>query len=364
MPIQRGTNGPLWHQDSSPMATLNAIPHTEELADHLFIEEEDRLKILESYHILDTEEERAYDDLTYLASTLCATSTALITFIDRDRQWIKSRVNWGKRENPRDVSFCAQAILEPASVTQVCDAATDVRFAHYPCVANAPHVRFYAGVPLLTREGAALGTICVMDEIPRLMTGDQEEALRCLARQVMAQLELRVSVSELEQQTLIDPLTGSWNRRAYQRMLREEWAKASRTGAPLAMLMIDIDHFKMLNDKHGHPAGDVALKQVARLLTKNLRPTDRLVRYGGEEFCCLLPECSIREAEVIAERARDAISSAQWEHRPVTVSIGVSETLPIVDDEPNLLIARADSALYLAKNSGRNRVNSFRNVSA
>lgn len=242
---------------------------------------------------------------------------------------------------------------------QVPDAIEDVRFAQNPLVTGTPQVRFYAGVPLVTREGAALGTICVIDRKPRLMKATQEEALKCLARQVVALLELRVSVVELEQQSMTDPLTGAWNRRAFQRLSREQWTRHARSRASLALLMIDIDHFKSINDHYGHPEGDLVLKRVSQILAANLRPSDRLVRYGGEEFCCLLESCDLGSARMIAERAQAAVSRADWMNKAVTVSIGISDAFPAIDENQNLLIARADSALYLAKHRGRDRVQVF-----
>ena len=322
-------------------------------------EEELRLQVLDSYQILDSEDEQSYDDLTHLASVLCDTPTALITLLDKERQWVKSSVNWAKRQEARDVSFCSHAILRPGELMQVRNTLEDPRFKRNPLVTGTSRVRFYAGVPLVTREGTALGTICVLDRKARVMSFAQEQALKCLARQVVAQLELRVSVRELEQESLTDPLTGAWNRRAFHRLLREIWAKHSRTGAGLGLLMIDIDHFKSINDRFGHPEGDLILKQVSKLLADNLRPSDRLIRYGGEEFCCVLEDYDLDSATIIAERARVAVQSAPWVNQAITVSIGVSGASPEDEPTPNLLIARADSALYQAKRSGRNKVQVF-----
>ena len=318
--------------------------------------EEKRLQVLDSYGILDTDEEQAYDDLTHLAAVLCHTPTALVTLVARDRQWVKSRVNWESRQNPRDASFCAHAILRPGELMEVPDMVKDARFVRNPLVTGKAGVRFYAGVPLVTREGAALGTICVIDRRPRLLTEVQGRSLESLARQVVAQLELRLQVAELEMQSLTDPLTGVWNRRAFYRLLRNEWARHARSGQRLGLLMVDIDHFKNINDSYGHPRGDAVLQEVAETLSASLRPSDSLFRYGGEEFCCVLTGCDLEAARVIAERARSVLASSSCAGLNVTVSIGVSTALPSADSTTNLLIARADAALYLAKESGRNRV--------
>ncbi len=159
-------------------------------------DEATRLKALRSYRILDTEPERAFDDLTMIASQICGTPIALITLVDKDRQWFKSRVGIEVRETERSVSFCAHAIKQPG-IFQVPDATKDERFRDNPFVTGEPRIRFYAGKPLLSREGEALGTICVVDLSPRTLTEGQREALEALQRQVEALLELRRNLDEL-----------------------------------------------------------------------------------------------------------------------------------------------------------------------
>jgi diguanylate cyclase (GGDEF)-like protein len=324
------------------------------------VDEEKRLDALYQYQILDTADEQAYDDLVHLAATVCGTPIAMVSLIDRDRQWFKSRVGIEGREDPREASFCAHAILRPGETMTVPNALEDARFAENPLVQSGTKIRFYAGVPLVTREGAAIGTICVIDKQPRTLSKEQERALRVLARQVVSLLELREAVTELEQQSLTDALTGVWNRRAFDLRLREEWTRHARSGEPLAMLMIDIDRFKLFNDTFGHPEGDRTLRRAAHVLGKMLRGSDYLVRYGGEEFSILLPNTNADGARVAAERSCHAMHVAEWPKSPVTISIGVGAAFPAVEEDRNLLIARADHALYYAKRAGGNRVESFR----
>ena len=155
-----------------------------------------RLAALRRYRILDTEPERQFDDLTLLASQICGTPIALISLVDANRQWFKSRVGLTVTETARSVAFCAHAIQQ-SGLFVVPDAVGDERFRDNPLVVSEPHIRFYAGAPLITSDGHALGTLCVIDRVPRDITVDQEAALEALRRQAVAQLELRRSLDEL-----------------------------------------------------------------------------------------------------------------------------------------------------------------------
>src|SRR5262245_17458544 len=157
--------------------------------------EGERLAALRGLGILDTPPELAYDELSDLAAYICQTPIALITLVDENRQWFKSRVGLPVTETPRAVAFCAHAILHP-DLLVVPDASADQRFANNPLVTAPPYIRFYAGAPLVTAEGHALGTLCVIDHKPRELTVEQARALRALSHQVVAQLRLRGQLAE------------------------------------------------------------------------------------------------------------------------------------------------------------------------
>ena len=152
--------------------------------------EEGRIAALQKYAILDSEPEQGFDDLTLLASYVCRTPIALISLIDESRQWFKSRVGINISETPRDIAFCSTAILS-SEVMIVPDTLKDERFRNHPLVVSEPNIRFYAGAPLITEEGFALGTLCVVDRTPREFSPEQKEALKALSRLVLAQLEFR-----------------------------------------------------------------------------------------------------------------------------------------------------------------------------
>ncbi len=158
--------------------------------------EKQRLKVLWQYDVLDTVPEEVFDDLTELAARICGAPIALISLVDENRQWFKARVGVRQTETARDISFCAHAILQE-DLFIIPDATLDPRFAKSPLVTSDPKIRFYAGAPLVTPDGYALGTLCVIDRMPRQLTPDQCQALRVLARHVVTQLELRRHAREL-----------------------------------------------------------------------------------------------------------------------------------------------------------------------
>jgi len=175
-------------------------------------------------------------------------------------------------------------------------------------------------------------------------------------------LELKQSRDELLRLSRTDGLTGLYNRRTFDDMLAREWRRLARAGEPLAVIMIDVDHFKLYNDTYGHGGGDVCLQRVARAAEGALqRPADIVARYGGEEFVALLPETKLDGAIAVAEAIRLAVSALEIPHAGsktaahVTVSLGAACTVPQPDADPASLLEIADQQLYIAKSEGRNR---------
>ncbi|MDX1611582.1 MAG: GAF domain-containing protein [Candidatus Thermoplasmatota archaeon] len=163
------------------------------------VNEDQRLEALRACQVLDSSPEQVYDDLTHLASFICHTPISLISLVDEDRQWFKSKVGIDAETSPREVSFCGHAICDPGRILEIPDATQDPRFADNPFVTEDPNIRFYAGSPLVDADGNALGTLCVIDKKPRKLSQDQLDALDALGRQAVAWLELRRTSHELQQ---------------------------------------------------------------------------------------------------------------------------------------------------------------------
>ena len=340
-----------------------------------------RLAALYRYNILDSEGEKSFDDLVTIAKAVCGASMAAVTLIDAERQWFKSIDGVDAQELPRSESMCGHAILQPSEVMVVEDAREDVRFHDNPNVTGDPKVRFYAGAPLINTDGLALGTLCVFDPQPHRLDPQQTEALAALSRQVMLVMELRrfaldiqshmlerddyekllaeyhdvllAQNADLAEQSRTDVLTGLPNRRAMSVALEASVQDADGQPRQTAVALVDIDHFKHINDFNGHATGDRVLAELGVLLRAQFAGRGLAARYGGEEFVVLMPDTELRTAELQCDFLRMAVADLPLGF-PVTVSIGVAAHRP--GDTVDQTVARADTALYKAKGNGRNRV--------
>lgn len=500
-----------------------------------------RLTLLRHAALLDTPPEVAFDHLVQLAATLFRVPIALLSLIDSERQWFKAKVGLDACQTGRDISFCGHVVASNRMLV-VNDASQDPRFADNPLVLQDPSIRFYAGAPLLITEQHAIGTLCLIDRVPRAFSTDEQTMLQLLAdtlseliRKRMAQqlaqeqIKLLITINqaqssflldrdlggacltitqslldmshcalgfiascqirddgapylaipsiasqqhdvlqwlmrqlvpqpsgyhlygldhvfgqaiangepliihqpalydtsghlhglqnllvipcffhlsvvgvlvlanraggfdeelilhlttlsdsigtllhvrelemarqaaeaELARQATLDPLTGLLNRRAFLERCQYSQQRFARYHQRFSLLMLDLDHFKALNDRLGHPAGDDMLKAVGRMLREQLREIDIIARWGGEEFCILLPQETEQAALLLAERLCRTLAGLApvWhgETLHLTCSIGVASLHPD-GEHTDTLIARADAAMYQAKAAGRNCV--------
>ncbi len=323
-----------------------------------------RSDALRRYDILNTPPEPSFDRITRIASSVLRCPVCTLALVDRDRFWFKSKQGVDATEMPRSMAFCEETI-RGTDVFVVPDARKDRRFADAPIVSGVPHLRFYAGAPLVTPAGTAIGSLCVLDVEPASEFADESrQILKDLASTAVdlfearaRQIELLRCTSEIANLARHDALTALPNRRR----LVELFDLITRENGPgsVALLYLDLDGFKLVNDSYGHACGDALLRRVADRIKACLPPTASAARLGGDEFVLLLP-VSGDEAEGEAARlARRLMASIG---RPYDIgdlrlvigcSIGIAIDRRAVSIEH--LLARADETLYRAKNEGRGR---------
>lgn len=339
-----------------------------------------RLKALQEYNIIDTLPELSFNDITRLASHISGTPIALISLVDSNRQWFKSKIGLEVEETPRDISFCSHAILEN-DVLVVPDTLEDERFSDNPLVTGEQKIRFYTGSPLVTVGGEALGTLCVIDRKPRNLNEVQMESLRALTRQVMDQLELRKHIDEearykrklveyqkileesnvrLETASLTDDVSGFHNTRFLHNFLDRYLESEHHEKSELSLVFFDMDNFKKVVDTHGHLIGSKVLREVAEAVYKQLGSQDYIVRYGGDEYVVILPDQGKDTARIKSEKMKQEISSTNFLNKEglsikLTASFGLA-TYPEDAGDKRHLLAEADKCLFMSKESGKDRL--------
>ncbi len=309
-----------------------------------------RLAALRRLDVLDSAVEEPFEKIVTLVRTVLGVPMATVTLVDRDRQWFKARRGIDVAETPRSISLCTHTIQQREALI-IEDTHGDPRFADNPLVTGAPHIRAYAGIPLRTPDGYNVGSLCAMDTKAHAFTPADIAILTNCAHIVSDELELRMVAQ-------VDFLTGALTRRAFVEQAEREIARAARYHRPSTIVMLDVDHFKSVNDTYGHAAGDQVLHQLAELATLTLRPSDVFGRLGGEEFALLLPETGGDDAVIAAERLRMAIAAnvirlADGQDLRITASFGVAALA--ADTSVAAWLERADTMLYAAKAGGRNQ---------
>lgn len=319
-----------------------------------------------------TPAEERFDRITNLARAVFDVPISIIDIVGEQRAWLKSvsgSVAPGAHkpiEVPRENSYCHYTVLNEEP-TVIPDARLDPRTSDNP---NAPYFVFYAGVPL-RYEGENVGVLCIADTSPRNMKAadiGQLHDLAALAEQEFhvaklseSQLSLAAENEVLEAKAYVDGLTRLWNRTAIREIGVRELESARVRGESVGVAMLDVDHFKKVNDTHGHGAGDAVLRAVADRLRSVVREHDAVGRWGGEEFLLVLPNCTQTTVMSVCHRVRAEIESMPIAFRGGSLTVTVSVGVTVSNNGAHFLDAltkAADEALYAAKGNGRNRVES------
>ncbi|WDO03066.1 sensor domain-containing diguanylate cyclase [Aeromonas allosaccharophila] len=303
-----------------------------------------RLDALRRLAILDSPVEERFDRITRMARNMFDVPIALVSLVDENRQWFKSCCGLPVLETPRDISFCGHAILgEELFVVE--DAAQDPRFSDNPLVTGEPHIRFYAGHPLEVGNGLKLGTLCIIDSKPRIFSPRDQALLADLASMVESELQA-------VQRATIDELTGITNRRGFMLLAEKILKYAFRVKHPAALLFLDLNHFKQINDKFGHDIGDDALQHMAELLCRVFRDADIFARLGGDEFVVLLPGTSGENCHRIKERlyqATNDFNSNSGKPYQLSCSLGIVVYDATMPPDLDQLLRQADEEMYSCK---------------
>ncbi|SDJ51153.1 sensor domain-containing diguanylate cyclase [Salimicrobium halophilum] len=331
--------------------------------------EKERVEALKRYDILDTSPDTAFDRITELVTELVNVPVAMISLVDADRIWFKSTYGVEIEEVKRRPGLCDRVIVQD-ELYVVEHASKDPGFIGH-LAAEGEGIEFYAGVPLTTHDGYSIGVLSAMDMKPGSLSEKGAGALRKLAQVVMDEIELHLEAKrlekvneKLEKKTTYDSMTGVLNRDAVLSALYKKMALSDREDEALSVLIIDIDHFKQVNDEHGHIVGDEVIREVAKRLDRYTRESDDFGRLSGEEFMLLAYPSDKKEAEEIADRLRAVIAE-----EPISVSneagrldINVTISIGIFSNEADHLLKaryimhKADEALFESKREGRNRI--------
>lgn len=333
--------------------------------------EQQKSEVLQRYRILRSEDVHDADHIARATSLALGAPIVIAALNERYRARYRAAHGVPAHQFDSLQTFCAAANLSDEAFT-VADARLEPYFAREPAVTGAPNVVFFAGAPLSDPDGKRFGTLCLIDSRSRTLAQAEIALLQSMAHIVSQDICVcsagRYAVQDLidaEEErcalydlAVTDPLTKTLNRRAFFRFAEREVQRAHRHKHPLSVLMFDIDHFKRVNDIHGHAAGDDVIVRLSRLVADNIRDTDLLGRLGGEEFGLILPETGIEAALLLANRLREAAKAMNFKSAEgdfgITISLGVSQA---DEGETNINVAldRADKALYRAKRLGRNR---------
>ncbi len=304
-------------------------------------DEKTRLETLRSLKLLDTSPEERFDRLTRLAKRMFGVSISLVSLVDADRQWFKSRQGLDANETPRDISFCGHAILGD-DIFMVPDASKDERFADNPLVTESPNIRFYAGCPLRVMNGSKIGTLCIIDEEPRHLDEEDMALLRDLTE--MAEQELAaVQLATMDELTMIS------NRRGFIALAQHAINISHRKDFPISLVFLDLNKFKQINDTYGHAEGDRALVAFAEQIKHSFRDSDVYARLGGDEFAVVLTDTPSEMVNEVLARFEKAVSEYNAQAKrgyDICYTAGIAVYDKSKHNSIEELLAEADTLMY------------------
>lgn len=264
------------------------------------VNEKERLTTLHSLKILDTLPSERFDRITRMAKRIFNVPIALVSLVDKDRQWFKSCVGLDVAETPRNISFCGHAILQD-DVFMVADATQDQRFANNPLVSGEPNIRFYAGQPIKASNSHVMGTLCIIDASPRTLNSYEIDMLKDLGNMAEEQLHF-------EEASTQDELTRLKNYRGFISSGEQNLQLSRRHGLPLTLVYIDLDHFKAISKSHGYEEGNQVLLRFSKYLKRCSRASDIIGRLSEDEFVALLINTTENLAANYVDHLQDAIN--------------------------------------------------------
>lgn len=276
--------------------------------------ETERVHALRRLNVLDTQTEERFDRVVRLAQKLFNVPIALVSLVDSDRQWFKSKIGIDAPETSRDLSFCGHAILQD-EIMIVEDATQDMRFKDNPLVTGNPNIKFYLGCPLKVNQQFNIGTFCLIDKEKRSFSEEDLKVMEDLAHILQAELEaIQLSTT--------DELTELSNRRGFLLIGNYIFDLCERENRPITLLFFDLDNFKHINDTFGHAEGDKVLKIFSQYLKENFRNSDVIGRLGGDEFCVLCTGLGRDKISQLVKRFKKSLTDHANANYPIQYSLG------------------------------------------
>jgi diguanylate cyclase (GGDEF)-like protein len=306
--------------------------------------EAERLHALRTLKILDTTHEERFDRVTRMAKRMFNVSISLVSLVDEDRQWFKSKQGLDASETPRDISFCGHAINQEGLFI-IPDASKDKRFFDNPLVTDAPNIRFYAGYPLKLRHGINIGTLCLIDPKPQGLDEEDQQLLKDLGAMIEQEIQ-SIQLATLDELTLIS------NRRGFLNLVEHSLKVCHRNQMSMTFILFDLDKFKAINDTYGHHEGDFVLTTFAQIMLDSFRDCDVIGRLGGDEFVAMLTDSDTEKADIVLERFSTAIKNANDSlNKPYKIeySAGVMHFAHDTDKSIEDMLQDADTAMYEKK---------------